>query len=173
MARQRKASAKTAKRDTVAKAKRGRPSLYTRELADIICSRMAGGETLNQICRDPSIGVGAQTVRDWAIQDVDGFSVRYARAREQLMDFWEDEAIEIADDGRNDWEEREGKRGETYIALNKEAIDRSKLRVDTRKWLLTKLRPTRFGDKIDLKHDGTTAFLTMLQHITTGGPATT
>ena len=61
--------------------------------------------------------------------------------------------LEIADDGTNDWIERQNARsGETYIALNDEAISRSRLRVEARKWLMGKMKPKKYGDKIDVDH---------------------
>jgi hypothetical protein len=87
------------------------------------------------------------TVRDWVVSNRDGFSAKYAQAREAGYLKIADELLDIADDGRNDWEERET-RGSTYIALNKEAVERSKLRVETRKWLLSKMLPKVYGDKI-------------------------
>ena len=131
-------------------------STYTREIGDEICHRMANGESLSQICCDEHMPPRT-TVREWVLRNEDGFTDRYARAREALIDHWAEELMDIADDGRNDWEERKGKGGETFIALNKEAVDRSKLRVDARKWYLSKLRPEQFGDKVTNEIKGSLA----------------
>jgi hypothetical protein len=64
------------------------------------------------------------------------------------VDVMADEIIDIAEDGRNDWEERENKDGSTYTALNREAIERSRLRIDARKWTVSKLKPKKYGDRI-------------------------
>ena len=61
---------------------------------------------------------------------------------------WADEILDICDDGSNDWIERQNKDGSTYETVNSEVINRSRLRVDTRKWLLSKLMPKKYGDKI-------------------------
>lgn len=83
------------------------------------------------------------TVRLWAIQDVKGFSAQYTQAREIGYLVMADELLEVADDGRNDWlKEDEG------YKLNGEHVQRSRLRIDTRKWLLSKALPKLFGDKI-------------------------
>ena len=143
---------------------RGRPTLYTREISDLICERMSNGETLNTICRTE--GYPARpTVILWSQKDIDGFADRYARAREALYDHWEDEAVDIADDGRNDWIERQRADGQITSSFNKENVERSRLRVESRKWMLTKLRNTKFGDKIEAKHTGDAAFLGVWQHI--------
>jgi hypothetical protein len=75
---------------------------------------------------------------------------RFARAREEGFDAIAEEALEIADDGTNDWKTREKESGETYEALNHEHVQRSKLRVETRLKLLAKWDPKRYGEKIDL-----------------------
>ncbi len=59
-----------------------------------------------------------------------------------------DETVEISDDGRNDWMERQSEEDKERYVLNGEHVQRSRLRVDTRKWLLSKALPKMFGDKI-------------------------
>jgi len=61
--------------------------------------------------------------------------------------------LDIADDGRNDWMERHGKEDAGWQA-NGENIQRSRVRIDTRKWLASKLKPKKYGDKVDLTHGG-------------------
>jgi len=99
------------------------------------------------------------TVLDWALRDREGFSDRYARARNLLLDYWADDLIDISDNGSNDWMERAKKNGEVEVALNREHVSRSELRVNTRKWLLSKLKPERYGDQI--KVDQTATFKTV------------
>ncbi len=129
----------------------GRPSKFTPELANAICARLARGESLRSICRDEGMPTD-ETVRQWALDDLHGFSVQYARARDLGLDAMADEVFEIADDGRNDWIKRENKRGETYIALNDEAVARSRLRFDARRWYLSKLAPKKYGERVT--HEG-------------------
>jgi hypothetical protein len=129
-----------------ASGKRGRPSLYKPELADEICERLASGETLLDICGDENMP-HERTVRRWYLDDVDSFAPRYARARELLYERWADEIIAIAEDGRNDWVERRRTNGAVDLMLNREHVDRSRLRIDSRKWLLAKLLPRKYGDK--------------------------
>jgi hypothetical protein len=128
---------------------KGRPTLYSPEIADTILERIASGETLRQLCR--SEGMPAEsTVRLWVLDDRDGFSARYARARDMQLESWGDETIEISDDGSNDWMLREGKDGETSWVLNGEHVQRSKLRTESRKWIMSRLKPERYGDKLEL-----------------------
>ncbi len=122
---------------------------YSRDLADRILDLMADGYTLNEICRRDGMP-SAKAVRNWAIDDVDGFGPRYARARAALVDHWADEIVTISDDGSNDYVERHNRDGSTYTAIDHDHIARSRLRVDSRKWLLSKLRPEQYGDQLKL-----------------------
>jgi len=88
------------------------------------------------------------TVRGWVIDDVDGFAAQYTRSRDLGLDAMADEMLDIADDGTNDYVERTKKNGEKFIALDKEAVMRSRLRFDARQWYLSKLAPKRYGVKI-------------------------
>lgn len=124
----------------------GRPSDYTPELAATICERLAGGETLRAICRDPGMP-DERTVRGWAIDDRDGFSPHYARARELGYHAMADETLEIADDTSHDFRTVETDDGTREI-VDHEHIQRSRLRVDTRKWLLAKALPKIYGEKV-------------------------
>lgn len=132
----------------------GRPSLYTAEAADKILELLAEGQTLREICRNHDDLPVEGTVRLWAVQDREGFRQRYLDAREIGYHAMADEVLEIADDGRNDWTERQGENGNTVVA-DHEHISRSRLRFDARRWLLSKALPKVYGDRLDLnaKHD--------------------
>lgn len=129
----------------------GRPSSFTQETADAICALLAEGLPLRQICRDPEMP-GERTVYSW-LAALPAFRQQYALAREAQMDRYAEEIIEIADDGSNDWMEREGKDGGIGYALNGEHIARSRERIDARKWLMGKLAPKKYGDKLQLSND--------------------
>jgi hypothetical protein len=128
----------------------GRPSVYTQDVVDEILARLANGETLRAICKEDHLPKES-TVRRWAVDDVNGFFAHYAKAREIGYHTMADELLEVADDGRNDWMERNGDDGAGWQA-NGEHLQRSRLRVDTRKWLLSKALPKVYGDKAQLDH---------------------
>jgi hypothetical protein len=130
----------------------GRPSSYTPEVATTICERLAAGETLRSICRTDPAFPAESTIRQWVTDDRDGFAERYLRARDAGLDAVADEIVEISDDARNDWMEREDPENPGY-ALNGEHISRSRLRVDSRKWYLSKMAPKRYGDQLRLQGD--------------------
>jgi hypothetical protein len=135
--------------DDQVKRKRGGQLTYDRETAHAICVRLARGETLKGICRDEGFPPES-TVRGWAQEDVDGFAARYAFARQLGLDAMADELLEIADDGSGDFIiDANGNR-----IPNNEHINRSRLRIDTRKWYLSKLAPKRYGEKVDLNVGG-------------------
>jgi hypothetical protein len=134
--------------------KRGRPSSYTPEIAHEILRRIAEGESLRAICREDGFPP-ASTVRGWVLDDVNGFSEHYVRARQLQAEYWAEEILEITDDGTNDWMEKHDKDGNNIgWQLNGEHVQRSRLRTDTRKWLLSKVLPKVYGDKIDVTSAG-------------------
>jgi hypothetical protein len=132
----------------------GRPTLYTEEVGKEICARLADGESLNSICKADHMP-HESTVRSWALDPEHPISTNYVRARELGYMRMADEIVEISDDGTNDWMERNhGDDKESSWSVNGEHVSRSKLRVDTRKWLLSKALPKVFGDKITAEHTG-------------------
>lgn len=129
-----------------------RPTKYSTELADNICLRMAGGESVNSICKDESMPARS-TVMLWVASDREGFSDKYDKACHARAHYWADELLDIADDATNDYMDRVDKEGGKESAINPEAIARSRLRVDTRKWLLSKMLP-KFSDKPEPPQSG-------------------
>lgn len=129
----------------------GRPSKYTTKLGNDICQRIAEGESLRAICRDKDMP-NASTVHAWVL-DNEEFSKQYESARLMQAHHMFEELLEIADDGTNDWTTRESKDGTEYEVVNPEVVARSRLRVDTRKWFLSKVAPKIYGDKLELAGD--------------------
>lgn len=123
----------------------GRPSEFTAELGDAICARLADGESLRSVCRDESMP-SKQTVFSW-MRLHPAFLDQYARAKEESADALSDEMLDIADDGRNDWMKRNAEGDAGWVA-NGENVQRSRVRIDTRKWLASKLKPKKYGEKL-------------------------
>lgn len=136
-------------------ASRGRPLTFTREIAQEICERIALGESLRSVCRDDAMPEQRTVFRWLDREDEHGeyFRQQYAKARERQADTHADDLNDIADDGSNDWMEQRDKDGD-FIGwrVNGEHIARSKLRIDTRKWTASKLRPKKYGDATILRH---------------------
>jgi hypothetical protein len=103
------------------------------------------------------------TVMDWLAKGAakkepyPAFTEQYARAREAQAELYADEIVDIADDDRNDYgfKESEDGTGKSGIAIiMPDNVQRSKLRVDARKWVASKLLPKKYGDKIQATHTG-------------------
>lgn len=127
--------------------KAGRPSTYDEVFVTEVIRRVALGETLRAVCRD--LGkVPESTFRLWVVDDVHSIAARYARAREAQAESWSDQILEIADESEFDTvtTEKDGKEREM---CDHEWINRSRLKVDTRKWLMAKLHPKAFGEKME------------------------
>lgn len=121
---------------------------FTPELFAKICDEIAySNKGLVTICKKNNIN--ASSFYDWVAADPE-LANKYARAREMQADFLADEIISISDDGSKDTLEIEGKKGEMMEVENKEWTNRSKLRVDARKWVASKLKPKKYGDKLDV-----------------------
>lgn len=126
----------------------GRPCEYTREIGDRICEALSMCGSLRAVCREewaPDRG----TVMRWVVDDIDGFAARYARAKSMGIDEFVEETLEIADDGSNDWMRSNKPDAEGY-ALNGEHVQRSKVRIETRRWLAERLEPKKYGVKAGL-----------------------
>ncbi|WP_262269762.1 terminase small subunit-like protein [Microvirga yunnanensis] len=125
----------------------GRPRVLTQALKAEICERIAEGETLREICRSEHIP--SRSVIHKELLEDEAFADQYARARELQLDMMEDELLEIADDANNDWMERHDKDGNSIgWVVNGEHIQRSRARIETRKWIMSKRAPKKYGDRI-------------------------
>jgi len=101
---------------------------YTPELAADICRRISEGETLRAICREPGYPAES-TVRGWSRSDLNGFATQYAQARVMQVDAWADEIVTV---------------------VYRPDLDPADKRVisENLRWLLSKLAPTRYGDRL-------------------------
>ena len=138
----------------------GRPSDYSEEKAAIICARITEGESLRSICRDEDMPSTVSVFR-W-LDKHESFRNQYARARSAQADTLFEQILEIADEGRNDWMEKHGQ-DDAGWQLNGEHVQRSRLRVDARKWAASKLAPKKYGEKLEIGGDP----LNPLQHVHT------
>lgn len=127
---------------------------YSDEIADRICAELAEGRSLRSVCCDPDMPAQSSVFRWLADERYAAFREQYARAREAQADAIFDEILDIADDGSNDWMERRREDGSVDEVLNHEHVQRSKLRIEARRWMAGKLRPKVYGDKIEHEHTG-------------------
>lgn len=110
----------------------GRPTKYTQQLADEICERIMNGESLRSIVSDAGMP-NRSSVHKWLAENK-AFSDQYAKAKDNQADTLADELLFIADTA--------------------EDVQKARLQVDTRKWVASKLKPKKYGDKMDVTSDG-------------------
>lgn len=99
---------------------------------------------------------GLSTVFKW-LRENEKFSQQYAHAKAEASDALFDEIQDIADDGTNDWMEKRDAEGAVIgWQQNGEALQRSRLRVDTRKWMMSKMKPKKYGERqvVELETSG-------------------
>ena len=119
---------------------RGRPSDYTPEEADMICTWIAEGKSLRSYCREHAREMC--TVYKWMREEKD-FAQRYARAHDDRADSLADEIVDIADEA---------------VGGTNDDIQAARLRIDARKWVSSKLRPQKWGDKVEIEQKGHVTF---------------
>lgn len=126
----------------------GRPPYkWTPEVEAEIFERLGKGQSLRSICKDDWMPCADTIYKRLASDPI--FAERYARAREVQADTIFDEILDIADDRSGDWIETDH-----GPKLNREHVERSRLRIDARKWMAAKLRPKVYGEKIEHEHTG-------------------
>lgn len=132
----------------------GRPTKFTEEIAKEICDRLSVGESLISVCRDDHMPERVSvynwlsaSVLDDANEDLKNFLYQYKRSRELQADSFFDEAIDIADCSEHDTITKTDRQGNEYEAANTEAIQRSKLRVETRFKIAAISKPKKYSEK--------------------------
>jgi single-stranded DNA-binding protein len=116
------------------------------EIAAVVCTRLAEGESLRKAAE--AEGTTHSTILAWVKEDAE-FANQYARAREIGYHLLADEIVEISDESQRDsYTDEQGN-----VRVNAEVVARSRLRVDTRKWMLSKMLPKVYGEKLELKGD--------------------
>lgn len=109
-----------------------RPTIYSEELAEKICLQIEEGKSLVTICDDEDMP-SRSSVNLWLKDNRNGFSDRYARAKEIQADYLVEQMLKLCDDVKDD---------------NPTAVAKAKLQIDTRKWTASKLKPKSYGEKV-------------------------
>lgn len=132
----------------------GRPTDYSAYLAEKICERITEGQSLRTICADEFMP-GKATVFRW-LAAFPEFRDQYARAREAQADVMAEEILEIADTPEEGERREEGsnKDGAFDKTVVEDMLGHRRLQVDARKWLMSKLAPKKYGDKVTAEHTG-------------------
>ncbi len=124
--------------------KPGRPSTYSEALVDVICERIAAGESLRRICDDNGMPNITTVIRWLTVHEE--FATKYARAREQQAGTFVDQMYDLASS--------EPERHPITGALDPASVTHIRNRIATMQWLAAKLAPKKYGDKVDVNHGG-------------------
>ena len=127
------------------KNKGGRPSSYTDEIGREICETIAHtSKGLRRLCEEKDHWPNQATIYDWRERNPQ-FDEQYVKARQRQADFFIEEIMEISDSIANDI----GSDDKGNPIQNTVHVQRSRLRVDTRKWIASKVYPKYYGDKVE------------------------
>lgn len=133
-----------------------RPTDYNQEIADKICEAISEGMSLRELCRADDMPAKA-TVFRWLTLHQE-FSDQYARAREEQAEAMADEIVNIVDTAANPLMV-DGiplmKDGKPVMYADAAAIAHARLKMDARKWVASKLKPKKYGDKLELDQNVT------------------
>lgn len=124
----------------------GRPTIYSQDLTDRICVRLALGESIRTICKDEDMPAQAQ-IYAWLNRHPE-FQEQYTRAREEQAESHADEIVDIADETPALLEVRDKEGNIVDIKLDSAYIAWQKQRIDSRKWNASKQRPKKYGDRV-------------------------
>jgi hypothetical protein len=126
---------------------------YTDEIAREICDAIASSsKSLAALCKDHPHWPDKSGIAKWRIR-YPKFRAMYEEAKINQVECYVDEIVEIADDSTSDTLIKTDKQGNEYETCNSEWIARSRLRVDTRKWMAARLCPRLYGDKLEKSTD--------------------
>jgi len=137
-------------------AKKGRPTRLNNALQARIMARLAVGESLRSVCRDPKMP-GMTTVFRWLASNPD-FREQYELAKAESADAYADEIVDIADNEACSDLIIDGvpvldpETGEPYKIVTAQGVQHARLRVDARKWVSSKLKPKKYGDRVTTEH---------------------
>lgn len=126
--------------------KLGRPTKFTQELADAVCEQIAQGKSMRTVCAPDEMPAIATLFR-W-LREHESFREQYARATEERSEAFAEETIDIADDSLSLAQESDDPKRANAL------VQAQRVRIDTRKWLMAKMKPKKYGDKLDLTSDG-------------------
>lgn len=129
----------------------GRPSDYNEDIAARICLALSEGQSLRAVCRQ-DWAPDLTTIWKWIGKHPE-FVTQYTRAKQEGLEALAEDIMDIADNGTNDWMEKNDPDNPGW-RVNGDHIKRAQLRIDSRKWVLSKLCPKKFGDKVTQEVSG-------------------
>lgn len=130
----------------MASKKVGRPTDYTPEMADLICEQLSMGKSLKSALEAVEGSPSAATVFSW-MGKIKEFPDKYARAKQEGTDAMAEDIMDISDESISDAYKADPKAAGA-------AVQAQRLRIDTRKWLMSKMKPKKYADHIDVTSGG-------------------
>ena len=126
---------------------------YNAGIAMKLCAELMKKRSLASVCKDPGMPSTA-TVCAWlANPKFEEFQREYYKARRVAAELYIDEIFEIADDTEHDWKPTFNKAGDIKgWKPDNEAIQRSRVKIDIRKWYASKMIPRMYGENMDITH---------------------
>ena len=121
---------------------KGRPTKYTKEIGDFICSEIALGKSLSKITSENNFGM--TSVFMWLRTDED-FLKNYTRAKEEQAETFADSIVDLAD--------APIERDQVFGRIDSAAVNLRRLQIDSRKWVASKLKPKKYGDSTTFRGD--------------------
>jgi hypothetical protein len=132
--------------DTLPRRKVGRPPMYNSKLAQNICMEVATtARGIDEICEANSKFPKSTTIYRWLIHNPE-FRGMMDAARKSQLDLLQDQIIPISDTPKVGQVVTLDRKGEVIERKASDMIEHRKLQIETRKWMLSKLLPKKFGD---------------------------
>lgn len=126
----------------------GRPTIYSEELCKKICEVVSSSSYgIRKICDKNPDFPKPETIRVWRLYN-ETFSAQYAKAKQIQADILAEDCLDISDDDSNDI-----KFGDNGPSFNSEFAARSRIRIDTRKWIASKMLPKIYGSSKELEEE--------------------
>lgn len=136
------------------KKKVGRPSKFTKELQEEMLERLSQGESARNICREAHMLSWSAFCAFKRKPENKEFQDQYIVAWEDGLEAWEADLDKIAHDESRDLIP-DGKGG---FKSDNTAVNRDRLKIDTRKWIMCKRMPKKYGDKLEQEVNHTGSF---------------
>ncbi len=137
----------------------GRPERYSLELAKKVCAEFAKGQSFKRIYEDNDWAPTHSTVYGWMSKHPEFLSL-YKEAKMKALDAMAEDIVHIADDATKD--DMIGKHG--GLLTDHENIQRSRLRIETRKWVMAKFAPKKYGEKLEIEQTNKNIDVTKLSN---------
>lgn len=146
----------------------GRGNFDREAVMAVVCEYLSAGKSLNWVCENVEGVPTPAAILEWVRQDPENLGIQYARAREKGYQLLAEDIIDISEQTHT-WTtvqelDEDGKplldeNGDpifrkVLVPLSSDVIAHNRLRIDTRKWMLSKMLPKIYGDKLDLTSKG-------------------